>query len=100
MIHHHEAHLILWRGKCLAPGVYRGFCCKCGAHVERSNQVEARRKDLLCRYCFEDEYPEDVGEAVREILNENASRTGIGSGPLDDGSPWQDNAIGQMEDGE
>lgn len=99
-IEHDTAHLIIWRGKMLAPGVYRGFCAACGTHVERSDEKQARRLDLLCRYCFEDLHPEDIGQAVRVIMEDNAARPGIGSGPLDDGSPWQDNAIGQMEDGE
>lgn len=103
-----QAHRIAWRGKMLAPGVYRGFCCECGTHVERSTAEMARRLDLLCRYCFDEKHPpdatspsgadEDVGEAVREIMESNARRLGVPSGPLDDESGYQANAIGHMED--
>ena len=93
-----QAYRIRWRGTYLAPHCYRGFCSKCGRHMIEPTEPLARRMDLVCEYCFTGT-PEDVAGAVAEILRDSAKRSTGSSGPHDDESPWQSNAIREMEDG-
>lgn len=89
-----QAHRIRWRGVMLAPGCFRGFCSRCGAHMIEGTKAEAVKMTLVCGYCREDAA---IAEEVRQVMAENARRTTGTYGPIDDESPWQSNAIREME---
>lgn len=90
-----QAYRISWRGTRLGIGCYRGFCSRCNAHMVETTEAKARCLTLVCGYCREEQA---TRELVAEIMEENARRSGVDSGPLEDVSGMQANAIRQLED--